>query len=83
MGLFSFLLNMALSCRTVKVWKIELLKGSLLVALIVTLEEFSQIFIRYRTFDAGDLVFDYVGIFSFGMLARLLTRRRVARVGRS
>jgi VanZ family protein len=83
MGLFSFLLNMALGCRTLRVWKIELLKGSLAVALVVTLEEFSQIFIRYRTFDAGDLVFDYLGIFSFGLLARLLTRRRFARLGRS
>jgi polysaccharide biosynthesis protein VpsQ len=80
MGLFSLLLNMALQCRTWRVWKMELLRGSLIVALIVTLEEFSQIFIRYRTFDAGDLLFDYVGIFSFGLLARLLTRRRFAAV---
>jgi polysaccharide biosynthesis protein VpsQ len=83
MGLFSFLLNMALECRTLRVWKVEPLKGSLIVALVVTLEEFSQIFIRYRTFDAGDLLFDYVGIFCFGLLARLLTRRRFAGVRRS
>jgi VanZ family protein len=80
MGLFSFLLNMALQCRTLRVWKIELLRGSLAVALVVTLEEFSQLFVRYRTFDAGDLLFDYLGIFSFGLLARLLTRRRFVRV---
>jgi VanZ family protein len=82
MGLFSFLLNMALQSRTVRVWKIELLKGSLIVALVVTLEEFSQLFIRYRTFDVGDLLFDYVGIFSFGLLASLLTRRRLTGVRR-
>src|SRR5215211_3996967 len=69
MGLFSFLLNMALQCRTLRLWKVELLKGSLIVALIVTLEEFSQLFVRYRTFDLGDLLFDYIGIFSFGLLA--------------
>lgn len=81
MGLFSLLLNMALKCRTVRIWKIELLKGSLIVALIVTLEEFSQLFLRYRTFDMGDLLFDYIGIFSFGWLAYLLTRRKPARSG--
>jgi polysaccharide biosynthesis protein VpsQ len=76
MGLLSFLLNMALQCRTLRVWKAELLKGSLIVALVVTVEEFSQLFIRSRTFDPFDLVFDYIGIFSFGLLAHLLTRRR-------
>lgn len=83
MGLFSFLLNSALECRALRVWKFELLKGSLAVALIVTLEEFSQLFIRYRTFDASDLLFDYLGIFSFGLLAHILTRRRLAGAGRS
>jgi VanZ family protein len=79
MGLLSFLLNMALSCRWVRVWKIEILKGSLIVAIIVTLEEFSQIFVKYRTFDLGDLFMDYVGIFFFGMLAHLLTRRKMSK----
>ncbi|HEX8142965.1 MAG TPA: VanZ family protein [Pyrinomonadaceae bacterium] len=81
MGILSFLLNLALSCRTVRVWKLELLKGSLMVALVVTLEEFSQIFIKYRTFDPGDLLSDYLGIFCFGLLAQILTRRKTARAG--
>jgi VanZ family protein len=79
MGMLSFLLNLTLSCRWMRVWKIELLKGSLIVAVIVTLEEFSQIFVKYRTFDLGDLFFDYVGIFFFGMFAYLLTRRKMSR----
>lgn len=79
MGLFSFLLNMALGCRTWRVWRIKLLRGSLIVALLVTAEEFSQLFFRTRTFDLIDLVFDYVGIFSFGLLAYFLTRRKLAR----
>lgn len=79
MGILSFLLNMALSCRRVRVWKVELLKGSLIVALVVTLEEFSQIFVKYRTFDMGDLFMDYVGIFFFGMFAYLLTRRKMSK----
>ena len=81
MGLFSFLLNMALQCRTWRVWKVELLRGSLIVATIVTAEEFSQLFVRYRTFDPGDLLFDYIGIFSFGLLAYFLTRRKLVKSG--
>ena len=69
MGLFSLILNLALSCRTVKVWKLNLLSGSLIVAIVVTLEEFSQLFIRYRSFDPVDLWCDYAGIFLFGQLA--------------
>jgi polysaccharide biosynthesis protein VpsQ len=76
MGLFSFFLNMAMGCRTWRIRRIELLGGSLIVALVVTLEEFSQLFFRTRTFDAVDLVFDYLGIFSFGLLAYFLTKRR-------
>jgi polysaccharide biosynthesis protein VpsQ len=76
MGLFSFLLNMALGCRTWRIRQINLLRGSLIVALLVTLEEFSQLFVPYRTFDLGDLLCDYTGIFLFGLLAYYLTRRR-------
>jgi VanZ family protein len=82
MGLFSLLLNMALSCKTVKLWKLNLLMGSLIVALVVTLEEFSQLFIRYRSFDPVDLVFDYTGIFLFGQLAYYLTKRWFVKTGR-
>jgi len=74
MGLFSLILNTALSCRTIKLWKLNLLMGSLIVALVVTLEEFSQLFVRYRSFDPIDLFFDYAGIFLFGQLAYWMSR---------
>ena len=67
---------MVMGCRTWRIGRLELLRGSLLVALLVTLEEFSQLFFRTRTFDAVDLIFDYLGIFSFGLLAYFLTKRR-------
>lgn len=76
MGGFSFLLNLVLDARTVNLWKLNYLLGSLIVLTVVTLEEISQIFIRGRTFDWGDLVFDYLGIFIFGELARFICRRR-------
>ena len=68
MGFFSFLLNLSLNCR--KVWRILL--GSLIVATVVTIEEISQIFVRGRTFDLSDLIFDFLGILIFGELARLI-----------
>jgi VanZ family protein len=79
MGLLSLLVNLALSCRKIKIGKLQLLAGSVVVALVVTLEEFSQIFVRYRTFDAVDLLSDYTGIFLFGLLATYLTKLRLAR----
>ena len=78
MGLLSFLLNMALGCRTWRVWRFELLRGSLIVALIVTLEEFSQLFFRTRTFDAVDLVFRLSGHLLVRTAGVLFNERRKA-----
>lgn len=75
MGLFSFIVNLALRCKKVRWWKLNLLAGSLIVALLVTLEEFSQLFIKHRTFDLKDLAFDYAGIFLFGQLAYWISRK--------
>lgn len=71
-GIFAFLLNLSFNLRNVGFGKIRYLLGSLIVLVIVTLEEFSQIFIRRRTFDLNDLVFDYLGIFLLGEMARLI-----------
>ncbi len=75
MGIFSLLVNLALSAKTVQLWKFKYLLGSLIVSAIVTLEEFSQIFVRGRTFDAGDLIVDFAGIVFFGEIARFLIGR--------
>lgn len=76
MGFFSFLLNLALSARSVKLWKFQYLLGSLIVLVVVTIEEVSQIFVRGRTFDWGDLAADFCGIFIFGEIARFLCNRK-------
>ncbi len=76
MGFFSFLLNLVLSARTTNIWKLNYLLGSLIVLVVVTIEEFSQIFIRGRTFDWGDLAADFFGIFLFGELARFICRMK-------
>lgn len=76
MGGFSFLLNAVLNAKTFKLWKLKYLLGSLIVLIVVTIEEISQIFVRGRTFDWGDLIFDFLGIFLFGELARFICTRK-------
>jgi polysaccharide biosynthesis protein VpsQ len=77
MGLLSFLLNVSLDCRALRAFGRAALVGSLVACAAVTLEEFSQLFVRHRTFDPVDLIFDYGGIWVFGRLAlRLKLRRR-------
>jgi len=76
MGFFALLLNLALDARIFSLWKFRYLLGSLIVFVIVTLEEISQKFVAGRTFDWGDLVVDYLGILIFGELARFIARRR-------
>jgi len=55
------------------------LLGSLIVLVIVTIEEISQIFIRGRTFDVGDLVADAAGVIIFGEIARLIYSRQAVK----
>lgn len=79
MGLFSFLLNLALKARTIPIWRINFLLGTLIVLVVVTVEEFSQQFIRGRTFDYTDLIADLAGILAFGEIARLICWRLARR----
>lgn len=72
MGGLSLLVNLALKVRKVKLLSISYLLGSVAVLVIVTIEEASQIFVRGRAFDLGDLVADYLGIIIFGEFARFI-----------
>jgi VanZ family protein len=76
MGILSFLVNMSLSAARINVFSRSILKGSVFVAIVVTLEEMSQLFFEYRTFSLTDLACDYAGIFVFGQLAAWLIARR-------
>lgn len=75
MGFLSFLVNLLLNARTFGFGKLRYLLGSVIVLVLVTIEEFSQLFVRGRTFDWRDLVADFVGIIIFGEIARLICRK--------
>jgi polysaccharide biosynthesis protein VpsQ len=75
MGMFSFLLNLTLNAKTFRIARVNFLLGTLIVLVVVTIEEFSQIFVRGRSFDLTDLIVDFAGILIFGELARLICRK--------
>lgn len=76
MGSLAFLVNLSLSCRVVRIAGRGFLLGSLLVLILITIEELSQRFVPYRTFDLLDLLADYLGVFVFSWLALAVQRRR-------
>jgi hypothetical protein len=75
MGLFAFLVNICLSCRTIRIAGRQVLVGSIIVITVITIEELSQSLIPYRSFDLFDLMADYLGGVAFGQAARLYNRK--------
>ncbi len=67
-GLLSLLINLSLNCAKFELWRMNFFKGSAIVLVIITLEEFSQVFIPSRSFDLGDVLANYVGIMFFSYL---------------
>ena len=80
-GLLSFMANMSLGARRVSVGPLSLLEGTLLVGAAVTLEELSQLLLRWRDFSLLDLLANYLGAFLAGRLALLVVRHRAAHGG--
>ena len=76
MGILSFLVNSVLKTRKIRIFSLNFLLGTLIVIAVVTIEEFSQIFLDYRAFSIIDLLFDYFGIVLFGYLADYLLNRQ-------
>lgn len=77
MGFLSFLVNFLLQIKTIEIRKRRFLLGSIIVFLIITVEELSQIFVSGRTFDFSDLIANWLGILCFGELARLMYQKIV------
>jgi polysaccharide biosynthesis protein VpsQ len=61
-GTLAYLLNYALIDRTIKIGHCKILLGCVIIAVAITLEEFSQIWIPSRTFDLIDMAANYAGI---------------------
>lgn len=74
-GIFAFLANLSLGVRSVGIGKLRYLLGSLIVLVIITFEEFTQIFMRGRTFSLIDLLCGYAGVLVFGEIARITYRK--------
>lgn len=62
MGTLAFLLNLMLDGKTLMLFGVPILLGSLIAVGFVTIEEFSQMYIPTRKFDWIDLAANYVGI---------------------
>ncbi len=69
MGILSFLVNVSLNASKIRVFSLDILKGSFIIWILVTLEEISQVFLQFRSFSFIDLACDYCGIFCFGKIA--------------
>jgi VanZ family protein len=67
---FSALTNLALRCRPIRLGGQTVLLGTVIVTIIVTAEEFSQLWIPGRDFDLLDLAADLVGIACGALIAR-------------
>ena len=67
-GTMALLLNWSWRAAHWKLGPLRIQKGTVLVALICTLEEFSQIYLQARAFDREDLMFDYLGVIALGQI---------------
>jgi len=81
LAVFSVLLNTALGARRAPGRLAPCLIGSIALAVLMTLEEWSQLFIATRTFDPFDWLSSLAGIAAGGFLARLLSRATPRRDG--
>ena len=77
-GILAFLIDLSLfrslppssSLRTSRI--LLAVKCGLILALAITVEEFSQQYFSFRTFDLLDLTFSYLGVAFFSWLAVIL-----------
>ena len=74
-GIMSLLLNLSLSAARFRWRSIGIQKGTLVLFVIATLDELSNLFLSHRNFSLGDLASNYIGIFCFGWLAAWLVAR--------
>lgn len=73
-GLLALLAALGFSLSRARLGFWRPLNSALLIALVVTLEELSQIFLANRSFDLIDLLASFAGIFLFSEIGARLRR---------
>ena len=79
LGVMSLLLNLVLDTTRFHWGPFRPLRGTTVLLVLATLEEFSQLALVYRTFSFIDAAANGVGIVAFGWLAVWLNRRSLGR----
>ncbi|MFT4667279.1 MAG: hypothetical protein ACI8YQ_003752 [Polaribacter sp.] len=74
-GLAALVLNFLLQAKRVKVFKMPFLLGSIIVAVLVTIEELRQVPLTDRSFEMLDMFYNFAGIFVFGRVGAWLARQ--------
>lgn len=77
-GLLTLLINLSFQNKKISIRSRKWLLGSVLVLIVVTLEELSQALIPSRNMDPLDLVANFIGVFVFGLLAKYILPRPVS-----
>jgi len=75
--LFGFLTlgaNFAFKLKSYKLLSFNVYIGSIAVFLLIIIEELSQYFIPSRTLDATDLLADIVGIITFSLVTKFISK---------
>ena len=75
LGVASFVVNVALTCKNYKLFNYHFFYGSTILGILITLEEFSQMLIPFREFDVLDLASNYSGIWIFGLIGCFLFQK--------
>lgn len=81
MGSLALLVNLAIGPR--RVTRLAIPLGTAIVAVIVTLEEISQLWMHHRTFDPVDLAADFLGIGLATAITLAIERRAQRGVNRT
>lgn len=74
--LFSLITNLIFYTRKIKIKNNFIFMGSIIIFCLITIEEFSQIFIPSRSFDLLDLLCNYLGIILGDIMLRIIYRNR-------
>ncbi|MFK7948818.1 MAG: VanZ family protein [Saprospiraceae bacterium] len=76
-GTLAYVVNFLMGFRRFTLWNRKWLSGTTLIFIIMTIEEFSQMFISTRSFDLLDLSANYLGIFTATLIIILTNQKDI------